>query len=47
MVIFDVVTLFTLVRIREAASLLGQHFEADILWLFRYILTSTRLGFAG
>jgi hypothetical protein len=47
MVSFNVVSLFTRLPIRETLSLLGRHFEEDILRLFRHILTASYLSFAG
>jgi hypothetical protein len=38
---FDVVSLFTKVPITDTLQLLGQHFEEDLLVLFRHALTST------
>jgi hypothetical protein len=38
---FDMVSLLTRVPIREAMNVLGQHFEEEILRLFRHVLTSS------
>jgi hypothetical protein len=47
MVSFDIVLLFTRVQIKETMDLLGQHFEEDILRLFRHILTTPYFSFNG
>jgi hypothetical protein len=47
MVSFDVVLLFTRVPTRETMSLLGRHYEEDILTLFCHVLTSSYLSFTG
>jgi retron-type reverse transcriptase len=47
MVIFDVVSLFTKVPIKETMDLLGRHFEEDTLRLFRYVLTTSYFSFNG
>ena len=41
MVSFDVVSLFTKVPVEESLTLLSQHFNKDILALYKYVLTST------
>ena len=38
---FEVVSLFTIVPIVDSLELLIQHFEANVLALFKYALTST------
>jgi hypothetical protein len=38
---FDVVSLFTMVSIREALHLLSQHCDDDIMRIFRLVLTSS------
>jgi hypothetical protein len=38
--------LFTRVPIRKTVSLLGRHFEEDILIFFRHVLTSSYVSFA-
>jgi hypothetical protein len=47
MVNFDVVSLFTKVPATDTLQLLGQHFEEDLLALFRDVLTSTYFCFKG
>jgi retron-type reverse transcriptase len=47
MVSFDVVSLFTTVPITDTLQFLGQHFEEDLLMLFRHVLTSTYFCFEG
>jgi hypothetical protein len=47
MVSFDVVSLSTKMSITDTIQLLGQHFEEDLLMLFRHILTSTYFCFEG
>jgi hypothetical protein len=44
---FDVVSLFTKVPVTDTLQLLGQHFEEDLLALFRHVLTSTYFCFEG
>jgi hypothetical protein len=44
---FDVVSLFTNVPIGDSLKLLQQHFEEDILALFKHTLTSTYFCFDG
>jgi hypothetical protein len=46
MISFDEVSFFIMVPVREAMSLLGRHFEEDILRLFHHVLTSY-FSFAG
>ena len=41
MVSFDVVSLFTKVPVEESLTLLNQHFNDDILALYKHVLTST------
>jgi len=41
MVSFDVVTLFTKVPVEELLTLLSQHYNDDILALYKHVLTST------
>jgi hypothetical protein len=41
MVSFDVVSLFTKVPVEESITLLTQHFNKEILALFKHVLTST------
>jgi len=41
MVGFDVVSLFTKVPVEESLTLLSQHFNKDILALYKHVLTST------
>jgi len=45
MVSFDVVSLFTNVPIVDPLELLSQHFEEDVLALFKHVLTSTYFCF--
>jgi len=40
MVSFDVVSLFTKVPVEESLTLLSQHFNKDILALYKHVLTS-------
>jgi len=40
MVSFDVVSLFTNVLIVDSLELLSQHFEDDVLALFKHVLTT-------
>jgi len=47
MVSFDVVSLFTNVPIVDSLELLSQHFEDDVLSLFKHVLTSTYFCFDG
>jgi len=47
MVSFDVLSLFTKVVIADSLELLSNHFEDDILALFKHILTSTYSYFDG
>jgi hypothetical protein len=47
MVSFDVVSLFTKVPITDTLQLVGQHFEEDLLVLFKHMLTSTYFCFKG
>jgi hypothetical protein len=42
---FNVVSLFTMVPIKETMDLLGQHFEADIFRFFRHVLTMSYFSF--
>ena len=44
---FEVVSLFTIVPIVDSLELLIQHFEANILALFKHALTSTYFCFDG
>jgi len=41
MVSFDVVSLFTKFRVEESLTLLSQHFNDDILALYKHVITST------
>jgi len=41
MVSFDVVSLFTKVPVEESLTLVSQHFNKDILALYKHVLTST------
>jgi len=41
MVSFDVVSLFTKVPVEESLTLLSQHFNKEILSLYKHVLTST------
>jgi len=41
MVSFDVVTLFTKVPVEELLTLISQHFNDDMLALYKHVLTST------
>jgi len=45
MVSFDVVSLFTKVLIADSLEILINHFEDDVLALFKHILTSTNSCF--
>jgi hypothetical protein len=47
MVSFDVVPLFIKVPISDTLQILGQHFEENLLVLFRHVLTSTYFCFEG
>jgi hypothetical protein len=47
MVSFNVVSLFTNVPVTDSLKLLNQHFQEDILALFRHVLTSTCFCFDG
>jgi hypothetical protein len=47
MVSFNVVSLFTNVPIVDSLKLLSQHFEDDVLALFKHALTSTYFCFDG
>jgi hypothetical protein len=47
MVIFNIVSLFTRVPIKETMDLLGHHFEENILGLFHHILTTSYFTFNG
>ena len=41
MISFDGASLFTKVPVEDSLTLLSQHFNKDILTLFRHVLTST------
>ena len=47
MVSFDMVSLFTKVPIVDSLEILSQHFEDDVLALFKHLLTSTYFCFDG
>jgi hypothetical protein len=47
MVSFDVVSLFTKVPTADLLELLSNHFEDDVLALFKHVLTSTYFCFDG
>jgi hypothetical protein len=47
MVSFDVVTLFTNVPVTDSLKLFNQHFQEDVLAVFRHVLTSTYFCFDG
>ena len=47
MVNYDIVSLFTNVPTVDSHELLSQHFEDDVLALFKHILTSTYFCFNG
>jgi hypothetical protein len=45
MVSFDIVSLFTNVPINDSLKLLSQHFQNDLLALFKHVLTSAYFSF--
>jgi hypothetical protein len=42
---FDIVSLFTMVPIKETMAVLRRHFEEDILGPFRHVLTTSNVTF--
>ena len=47
MVSFDIISLFTNVSVLDSLQILSQHFDKDILSLFKHTLTSTYFCFKG